>query len=56
MPSDKPKAQFTRIIHNRRHQGCFGRPYSPIYNTTTYRFPDTEALLDVMAHTHHNEY
>lgn len=48
MTTDKPKAQSTRIIHNRRHQDAFGSPYSPIYNTTTYQFPDTEAQLDVI--------
>lgn len=48
MPTDYPKSQSTRIIHNCRHRDDFGSPYSPIYNTTTYRFPDTEALLDVI--------
>ena len=38
----------TRIIHSRRHKDAFGSPYSPVYNTTTYRFPDTDALLDVI--------
>src|SRR5690554_8149734 len=38
----------TRIIHNRRHQDAFGSPYSPVYNTTTYRFENTAALLDVI--------
>src|SRR5690606_1466044 len=26
----------------------FGSPYSPVYNTTTYRFENTAALLDVI--------
>lgn len=38
----------TRIIHNRRHQDQHGSPYSPVYNTTTYRFENTEALLEVI--------
>ncbi|MAL34174.1 MAG: cystathionine gamma-synthase, partial [Marinobacter sp.] len=38
----------TRIIHNRRHKDAFGSPYSPVYNTTTYRFENTAALLDVI--------
>lgn len=38
----------TGIIHNRRHRDAFGSPYSPVYNTTTYRFRDTRALLDVI--------
>lgn len=48
MATDSPKSQSTRIIHNRRHRDAFGSPYSPIYNTTTYRFPDTKAQLDVI--------
>src|SRR5690554_2925654 len=42
------KGPATRIIHNRRHMDQFGSPYSPVYNTTTYRFENTAALLDVM--------
>jgi len=38
----------TRIIHNRRHKDQHGSPYSPVYNTTTYRFENTQALLDVI--------
>ncbi|MGC8119317.1 trans-sulfuration enzyme family protein [Marinobacter sp. VGCF2001] len=38
----------TRIIHNRRHRDAFGSPYSPVYNTTTYRFENTAQLLDVI--------
>lgn len=38
----------TRIIHNRRHKDAFGSPYSPVYNTTTYRFENTADLLDVI--------
>lgn len=38
----------TRIIHNHRHKDVFGSPYSPVYNTTTYRFENTAALLDVI--------
>jgi len=38
----------TRIIHNRRHKDPQGSPYSPVYNTTTYRFENTKALLDVI--------
>lgn len=48
MADNHPKAPSTRIIHNRRHRDAFGSPYSPIYNTTTYRFPDTGAQLDVI--------
>ncbi|WP_372966551.1 PLP-dependent aspartate aminotransferase family protein [Marinobacter sp.] len=49
-PASKPDnhGTATRIIHNRRHKDPFGSPYSPVYNTTTYRFKNTEALLDVI--------
>ncbi|WP_144822136.1 trans-sulfuration enzyme family protein [Marinobacter piscensis] len=40
--------QTTRIIHNRRHEDSFGSPYSPVYNTTTYRYPNTASLEDVI--------
>jgi cystathionine gamma-synthase len=42
------KGQATRIIHNRRHRDALGSPYSPVYSTTTYRFDNTQALLDVI--------
>lgn len=48
MSTNHPKSQSTRAIHNRRHQDEFGSPYSPIYNTTTYRFQNTGELLDVI--------
>ncbi len=48
MATDDSKGQSTRIIHNRRHRDAFGSPYSPIYNTTTYQFPDTKSQLDVI--------
>ncbi|WP_417500699.1 trans-sulfuration enzyme family protein [Marinobacter sp.] len=44
--SEQGKA--TRIIHNRRHKDSFGSPYSPVYNTTTYRFADTISLQEVI--------
>lgn len=52
-PADKPGSQpdqgpATRIIHSRRHKDSLGSPYSPIYNTTTYRFPNTASLQDVI--------
>jgi cystathionine gamma-synthase len=48
MSSVSGKGKATTIIHNRRHQDAFGSPYSPVYNTTTYRFSNTRALLDVI--------
>ncbi|MBL1274081.1 MAG: aminotransferase class I/II-fold pyridoxal phosphate-dependent enzyme [Oceanospirillales bacterium] len=50
-PSPEPKPEqgkATRIIHNRRHKDSLGSPYSPVYNTTTYRFTDTASLQDVI--------
>jgi len=50
-PKPAPKSEqgsATRIIHNRRHKDSLGSPYSPVYNTTTYRFPDTASLQDVI--------
>jgi len=48
MTNPKHQGAATRIIHNRRHKDPHGSPYSPVYNTTTYRFENTEALLDVI--------
>ncbi|XKH00508.1 aminotransferase class I/II-fold pyridoxal phosphate-dependent enzyme [Marinobacter nauticus] len=44
----KTPGPATRIIHNRRHHDQHGSPYSPVYNTTTYRFDNTQALLNVI--------
>jgi len=45
----KPEhGRATRIIHNRRHKDSLGSPYSPVYNTTTYRFADTASLQNVI--------
>lgn len=48
MTRHRKPADATRIIHNRHHGDVFGSPYSPVYNTTTYRFENTRALLDVI--------
>ena len=48
MTTPNNQGPATRIIHNRRHKDAFGSPYSPVYNTTTYRFENTAALLDVI--------
>ncbi|WP_100639537.1 trans-sulfuration enzyme family protein [Marinobacter salexigens] len=48
MRTDSEPGKATRIIHNRRHKDSFGSPYSPIYNTTTYRFQDTASLRKVI--------
>lgn len=48
MTTPNNQGPATRIIHNRRHKDAFGSPYSPVYNTTTYRFENTAHLLDVI--------
>lgn len=48
MKSQTRPGQATRIIHNHRHQDAQGSPYSPVYNTTTYRFRSTQDLLAVV--------
>ena len=48
MTTPNNQGPATRIIHNRRHKDAFGSPYSPVYNTTTYRFENTVDLLDVI--------
>lgn len=48
MSQDNLHGLATGIIHNRHHRDSFGSPYSPVYNTTTYQFENTEALLDVI--------
>ncbi len=48
MSSGSKKGKATTIIHNSLRQDTFGSPYSPIYNTSTYRYSNTETLLDVI--------
>lgn len=57
-PEPKSKqGKATQIIHNRRHKDSLGSPYSPVYNTTTYRFADTASLQEVVeGHTSGNLY
>lgn len=38
----------TRAIHGSRQKDAHGSPHTPIYNTTTFSFPSTAALLDVI--------
>lgn len=38
----------TRAIHGRKHTDAHGSPYTPIYNTTTWRFDSTADLLDIV--------
>jgi cystathionine gamma-synthase len=38
----------TRAIHGHDVQDAYGSPHTPIYNTTTFAFPSTADLLDVV--------
>lgn len=44
--ADQPKIA-TRCIHPAPIEDAYGAPYTPIYNTTTFVFPNTAALLDL---------
>ncbi|QFU00184.1 Cystathionine beta-lyase [Halomonas sp. THAF5a] len=37
----------TRAIHAQRQRDAFGSPHMPIYDTTTFAYPDTAALREV---------
>lgn len=39
---------FTRCVHAGETKDAFGSPKTPLYNTTTFRFDSTRALLDVV--------
>lgn len=48
MTDQDHSGKATRIIHNRRdHHDC-NSPFTPIYNTTNYRFDNTRQLLDTI--------
>ena len=42
------KALSTRCIHAGEMDDAFGSPRTPLYTTTTFRFPSTAELLDVI--------
>lgn len=48
MPTDPHHALDTRAIHGTALKDSHGSPHIPIYNTTTFAFPSTAALLDVV--------
>ncbi|MFZ1495000.1 MAG: aminotransferase class I/II-fold pyridoxal phosphate-dependent enzyme [Candidatus Competibacter denitrificans] len=48
MTTDPRHALDTRAIHGTTLQDPHGSPHLPIYNTTTFAFPSTAALLDVV--------
>lgn len=43
-----PSALATRAIHGSSAKDAHGSPYVPIYNTTTFAFPSTADLLEVV--------
>jgi cystathionine beta-lyase/cystathionine gamma-synthase len=38
----------TRCVHAGELDDAHGAPHTPIYNTTTFRFPNTAAVLDIL--------
>jgi len=42
------KALSTRCIHAGEVDDVFGSPHTPLYAMTTFRFPSTADLLDVI--------
>lgn len=53
MKDKLPQSLATRVIHGdpeqtQTHKDAHGSPYTPTYTTTTFRFPSTAALLDVV--------
>ncbi|MGF1670719.1 MAG: hypothetical protein ACFCU6_09735 [Balneolaceae bacterium] len=38
----------TRCVHTGELDDPHGAPHTPIYNTSTFVFPSTEAILDVV--------
>lgn len=43
-----PQGLATRAIHGSSSKDAHGSPYTPIYNTTTFSFASSAALLDVV--------
>lgn len=48
MPSTKNPSLATQAIHGQKTKDAHGSPHIPIYNTTTFAFPSTADLLDVV--------
>ena len=48
MPLPKHAGLSTKAIHGSTSKDVHGAPHLPIYNTTTFAFDDTDALLDVV--------
>lgn len=48
MTETAPKKLATRCVHAGEIADAQGSPHTPIYNTTTFAFPSTAAILDVV--------
>jgi cystathionine beta-lyase/cystathionine gamma-synthase len=48
MSESKVQGLSTRCIHAGELANAHGSPHTPIYNTTTFAFPSTAAILDVV--------
>ena len=48
MSKNKTQGLATRAIHGHSVRDAHGSPHTPIYNTTTFAFPSTADLLDVV--------
>lgn len=48
MSKNKEQGLATRAIHGSTAKDAYGSPYVPVYNTTTFSFPSSAALLDVV--------
>src|SRR3970040_2936042 len=47
-PMEMKSGLSTQCVHSGEIHDAEGSPHTPIYNTTTFAFPSTEALLDVV--------
>ncbi|MBK5962642.1 cystathionine gamma-synthase, partial [Thiocystis minor] len=48
MTDTPPTALATRCVHAGEWPDAHGSPHTPIYTTTTFAFPSTQAVLDVV--------
>jgi cystathionine gamma-synthase len=48
MSENTPRGLATRAIHGSIQKDAHGSPHTPIYNTTTFAFPSTADVLDVV--------
>lgn len=51
MDTNKQPALSTRCVHAGEAHDAHGSPHTPVYTTTTFAFPSTRALLDVVEGT-----